>query len=549
MLLVYSNDSKSDEIIRQEQIMEIEYFNKIDDFYFEKIVKNDTIPDFESYYIVNLICIAFNGNEFDFNLIWRTRDSPTIAIDCNDNSYGEKITIITSVTKNEISISNITDGSTKPTVEKYLGGLILDLVDNSNHIDDRLEKSNRILFNIKFNNMFNYGLQFKLAKLLICNLIHPGITFGPTVFNYTKKDVDRLNIFQNTAMRQALTMDRQTSACFLQVLLGVCDIQSWIDYSKLINYFRIKMIIIGSALNKSFEGIASYFNSLYGISDDCNVAVLFNTNLIGEELIDSVPTEYFLLLNKYDSLQYWNLKELKAFGTKVEWKTMSKDIVLTMAWDRDWNSIKHNRKLKIFYKSYFQAFKKLKPFTVLPIFDEISKLKDVNGIRWLLRILAGVSPFDNTRKTIIYDYFQRETVSKYESNPTWNPKSDAVLNRYTKNNDGVIHHGCFNLNTNQDIQLNIKQQKMNDFDNGDYIVVEKKVYVKVYECCLWCNKKCENVIIHIFNHCTKFNKYQLQYALKNVLTNNINCDLAVLKNLVLFLEFSMSNTLRGKFLK
>ena len=191
----------------------------------------------------------------------------------------------------------------------------------------------------------------------------------------------------------------------------------------------------------------------------------------------------------------------------------------------------------------------MKPFTVHQIFDEISKLKEINGVRWFLRILAGVSPFDNTRRTIINDFVQRKTELKHNRKRVWNPKSDAVLDRYVNNNDGVIRHSCFKLNTNQDIQSNLKQDKISNFNNGDYIEIEKSIYIKVYENCLWCDKKWKNSIIHIFNHCTKLSKYRQQFGLKNGLTNNLGCDFTVLKNLVFFLEFSMSNTLKGKFTK
>ena len=79
-----------------------------------------------------------------------------------------------------------------------------------------------------------------LARLLICNLLRPDMTFGPTFSKFNNDEIQRLNIFQNTAMMETLRMDRQTSPAFLRVVLGVCDIEHWVDYLNLINYFRIK---------------------------------------------------------------------------------------------------------------------------------------------------------------------------------------------------------------------------------------------------------------------------------------------------------------------
>ena len=116
------------------------------------------------------------------------------------------------------------NGARKATAEKYLGGLILDLIDNSDHINDRFKKSKAVLFNIKFNNMFHCGIQFKLAKLLIYNLIRSGVTFGSTFFNLKEKEVQKLEIFQNCAMREALRLDSNVPTAFLRVMLGVCSI-------------------------------------------------------------------------------------------------------------------------------------------------------------------------------------------------------------------------------------------------------------------------------------------------------------------------------------
>ena len=160
----------------------------------------------------------------------------------NDNNNNSRsITIITTVTNSDISISNIKNGNQFPTSEKYLGGHILEMVDNGDHIDNRLTQANAILVNIKFNNVFTYRIQFKLARLLICNLIRPVIVFGPTFFNYSDKQNERLNIFQNTLMREALSLDMKASSSFSRVILGVSNIQIWVDYLNLVNYYRIRI--------------------------------------------------------------------------------------------------------------------------------------------------------------------------------------------------------------------------------------------------------------------------------------------------------------------
>ena len=77
-------------------------------------------------------------------------DTASITIDCGNDSSKSMLIRETS-TSNIIKISNITDGISKSKAEKYLGGLILDLIDNTAHICDRINKSNVVMLNIRFN--------------------------------------------------------------------------------------------------------------------------------------------------------------------------------------------------------------------------------------------------------------------------------------------------------------------------------------------------------------------------------------------------------------
>ena len=388
VLPVYSNDT--DGIARGEELYDIEVIDKVDNFNFMSLdgknCKNMSfIDDLES--------ITFNGTTFDFNL--KIENSPSISVSCS-NDESDALIIRTTVTKNTIGITNIENVKNNGKAAKYLGGLILDLVNNTAHIDDRIKKSSAVLFNIKFNNIFVNGLQLVLARLLICNLLRPGITFGTTFFKFSNKEINRLNTFQNTAMREALRADRETSPAFLRIMLGVCDIEHWIDYLILINYFRISVEVIGSAVNRAFEVSADCFNDNYNIGSINDIEKILNKT--DEKLIKLVPFEYLLLLSKYNLLQYWNKNELFKFGTKVQWKKMIKNIVLAVAWNNDWELIKNNEKLKLFYKCFHQSFKDLKPFTLHPIFNSLSKLRENNGFRWLIRVLSGITPFDKKKE-------------------------------------------------------------------------------------------------------------------------------------------------------
>ena len=77
-------------------------------------------------------------------------------------------------------------------------------------------------------------------------------------------------------------MDRTTSPAFLRVTLGACDMEHWIDYLILITYFRIRVEVIGSALNRAFEVTADNFDDYYNI----------NSVRKHGEIIDSAPSEY-----------------------------------------------------------------------------------------------------------------------------------------------------------------------------------------------------------------------------------------------------------------
>ena len=123
------------------------------------------------------------------------------------------------------------------------------------------------------------------------------MTFGPTFSKFNNDEIQRLNIFQNTAMMETLRIDRQTSPAVLRVVLGVCDIEHWVDYLNLINYFRIKTDMVWSAVNKVFEVSAEYLDNYYNFNRVADIKnILIETN---NELIDLVPSEY-LLLSKYN---------------------------------------------------------------------------------------------------------------------------------------------------------------------------------------------------------------------------------------------------------
>ena len=64
------------------------------------------------------------------------------------------------------------------------------------HINDRISKSKAVSSNIKSSGMFNYGLQSLLARLLICYLLRPGLTFGVTFCKFKGNEIEKLNIFQ-----------------------------------------------------------------------------------------------------------------------------------------------------------------------------------------------------------------------------------------------------------------------------------------------------------------------------------------------------------------
>ena len=107
---------------------------------------------------------------------------------------------------------------------------------------------------------------------------------------------------------------------------------------------------------------------------------------------------------------------------------MIKNVVLTVAWNNDWKSIKNNDKLKLFYNHFHKSLRDLKPFTLHPIFDSLSKLKESDGFRWLICISSGITPFDRKKKIKVCDYVAK--IDKYKRKRIWKPQSKSTLNKY-----------------------------------------------------------------------------------------------------------------------
>ena len=71
---------------------------------------------------------------------------------------------------------------------------------------------------------------------------------------------------------------------------------SWIDYLNVINYFRIRMVVIGSAANKTIEVSIALFNNFYVFNNKDNIEKIVSENGIDcNNLLDIVPSEYFSL--------------------------------------------------------------------------------------------------------------------------------------------------------------------------------------------------------------------------------------------------------------
>lgn len=79
-------------------------------------------------------------------------------------------------------------------------------------------------------------------------------------------------------------------------------------------------------------------------------------------------------------------------------------------------------------------------FSIHPLLEQISAMKQFLGVKWFLRILSGRTPFDLTKTIIVQDISHKRLDLAQQRKRIWALNKKDVLNRYNKNNGGIIRH-------------------------------------------------------------------------------------------------------------
>ena len=158
-------------------------------------------------------------------------------------------------------------------------------------------------------------------------------------------------------------------------------------------------------------------------------------------------------------------------------------------------------------------------------------------LKWFLRILSGTTPFDLTKTIIVQDISHKRLDLAQQRKRIWALNKKDVLNRYNKNNGGIIRHKCFRKER-KSMECNLKQNRLANFKNADFTITEKATDVRLYQNCLWCNKCWKN---------PKLKSIKMEFKLKRGLIAHLGTEMGTISNTIKFLDFSMHKTLVGEF--
>lgn len=452
-----------------------------------------------------------------------------------DRNENETIELNVNIKLNEIKICHVEpdfDGT------KYLGGIIVDFYNNGKHINKRKQKGMNILYSIKFTNVFNYGLQLRLCRLVVCNLIRPVVAFGSQFFNYSVDEIDTVNKFQNLSLRTVLQLTKQASTAFMRILIGVCDMEHWIDYLNLCNYYRTIIIIKNSMASICLINSMEYLNEKFNIN--INDVKNLNVNDILNDNTNVVAKEFLHLLNKYKLIYYWNPDNLADFKTAKMWKKFIFNNVCGNAWKNDWNKLKIDLKTKKFFRLNSKYFKNKKYYSLNDTLDFISGMDESVGIRWLFLIWSGHTPLDYTTTVSTQSLVERKSESIFRRKRSWKSKNVERMKKCELNNGGIVRHKNFksNIKTNNQNDKNESKycNKLFNLSNGDFVAIEKKIQIKKYQFCLWCKHEWKDPFKHIFINCSKLSKWREQYDIIAGVNKNFVLERKVLINTVKFLN-------------